>query len=62
MEFLGDFRHKLDTKKRLFIPAKYRSALAVIPDHEGSEQTVVAYLRQADGVLSHLGADVGRYS
>ena len=39
MEFLGDFRHKLDAKKRLFIPVKYRSALAdgfvvcKAPDH-----------------------------
>lgn len=28
MDFMGDFQHKLDAKKRLFIPAKYRSALA----------------------------------
>lgn len=28
MDFLGEFQHKLDSKKRLFIPAKYRGALA----------------------------------
>ncbi|MBQ8063186.1 MAG: division/cell wall cluster transcriptional repressor MraZ [Clostridia bacterium] len=39
MDFLGEFQHKLDSKKRLFIPAKYRGALAdgfivsKAPDH-----------------------------
>ena len=39
MYFLGEYRHKLDAKKRLFIPAKYRGALAdgfvvsKAPDH-----------------------------
>ena len=39
MYFLGEFQHKLDAKKRLFIPAKYRAALAdgfvvsKAPDH-----------------------------
>lgn len=28
MYFVGEFQHKLDAKKRLFVPAKYRGALA----------------------------------
>ncbi len=28
MNFLGEFQHKMDAKKRLFIPAKFRSALS----------------------------------
>ncbi len=39
MDFVGEFQHKLDAKKRLFIPSKYRGALAdgfvvsKAPDH-----------------------------
>lgn len=39
MDFLGVFQHKMDAKKRLFIPAKYRAALdggfivSKAPDH-----------------------------
>ena len=28
MNFIGEFQHKMDAKKRLFIPAKFRGALA----------------------------------
>lgn len=39
MDFVGEFQHKLDAKKRLFVPSKYRGALAdgfvvsKAPDH-----------------------------
>lgn len=53
---------QLRQKKGMTICTCRRVRHSPISYHERCQQTTAPHLRQADGVLPHLGTDAGRYS